>query len=1070
MIQITLDDIKNSVYETDFIRGQKYYKIDMVKSFDILYSEESVLQFTSIVKGSSDNTYECKITMIKLPNRVSINGRCSCSIGTNCKHVVASCLQYLSNTNLKSKNNKKIKKKNQVELNEIVEIDKIELWLNNLTNNEESIDKDNYFITYRLFSNSCYDEDQLLFFKSKRLKNGSLSQGVQIESYKFVTNDVNNIATYHDKQIMELVKPIYEHNRYNQGKSKLTNKLGALILQEIIKTNRCYYNLNKIPIKFSDDKYDIAFELNEKDEQFKLNIVKQSNTKIFYTDIPYALDTANNELKQIDVEFDFLNKIGDIPSFNKDKVSVVYEAISMKKPQIKLVKHKDMESVAIDAKPIPLIIVNDNSVVVRFLYNQYDISYLPRYKTMQIYKNNTHISITRDLLYEDIVKAKIKEYGFDIDFKNNDIYFYIAKNISKQEQLIIWKAFLNTHITTLNESGYKIEYNDNFTMKFESNVDVVVENETHNNWFNLSFNLNFNGISQPIAPLVAGILEEFNSVDNMPDFINIEVDKNHFVEVETKLIKPIIKTIFELIEQKNKDESIKVSPYNAHLLANLDQNVQWKGGKEVLALSKKLKSFEGIEKVTPPKCFDATLRDYQQDGLNWLNFLYQFNFSGILADDMGLGKTIQTLVHLSKLKENKELDKSSLIVMPTSLLANWKNEAKKFAPNLTVLSLYGNNRDKDFDKIDQYDLILTTYPLITRDKDVFDQHNFLYIILDEAQKIKNPKTKMTIAIKILKSDYKLALSGTPIENHLGELWSIFSFLMPGFLDTYKFFKNYYQIPIEKENNFDRQILLNKKIKPFMLRRTKEVVIDELPSKSIIVKYTQFDNNQSKLYESIRVTMEEKVRQMVKDKGIGSSHITILDALLKLRQVCCDPSLLKLEESKKVKESAKLELLLDLIAELLTENRKILLFSQFTSMLSVIESKIEQLGIKYTKLTGSTKNREKAIEKFTKGDASIFLISLKAGGVGLNLVEADTVIHYDPWWNPAVENQATDRAYRIGQNKSVFVYKLIVENTIEQKILELQARKQALQDSIYSGNKEKTDLKLSGNELLDLLKI
>jgi len=293
--------------------------------------------------------------------------------------------------------------------------------------------------------------------------------------------------------------------------------------------------------------------------------------------------------------------------------------------------------------------------------------------------------------------------------------------------------------------------------------------------------------------------------------------------------------------------------------------------------------------------------------------------------------------------------------------------------------------------------------------------------------------------------------------------------MPGFLDTLSFFKNFYQNPIEKEHSFERQNLLNKRVKPFMIRRTKEKVASELPEKSEIIKYTQLESKQSKLYESIRVTMEQKVQDAVKAKGLASSHITILDALLKLRQVCCDPSLLKIQEAQKVHESAKLELFLDLINELMQEGRKVLVFSQFTSMLSILEEKIKNLNINYTKLTGSTRKREEAIERFTKGNADVFLISLKAGGVGLNLVEADCVIHYDPWWNPAVENQATDRAYRIGQTKAVFVYKLIVENTIEQKILELQKKKQAIQDGIYDEDKQQEDIKFSGNELLELLK-
>jgi len=449
--------------------------------------------------------------------------------------------------------------------------------------------------------------------------------------------------------------------------------------------------------------------------------------------------------------------------------------------------------------------------------------------------------------------------------------------------------------------------------------------------------------------------------------------------------------------------------------------------------------------------------------------LHEFKFGGILADDMGLGKTIQTLAFLQVLKERGDLKKPSLVIMPTSLIGNWKNEIKKFTENLTFLELYGVDRASKFSEIKNYDIILTTYSLAQRDEEKYKKENFTYIILDEAQKIKNPNTKLAVAIKTFKSEHKLALSGTPIENHLGELWSIFDFLMGGFLDNLKTFKSFFQTPIEKEFDMTRRELLNKKIAPFILRRTKDEVVDELPAKTVIVKRASFDDKQAKLYENIRITMETKVREAIKGKGLSRSHITILDALLKLRQVCCDPQLLKLEAAKKVKESAKLEMFLELIETLHAEGKKVLVFSQFTSMLTIMERAIKKRKINYTKLTGATRKREEAIEKFTKGDASIFLISLKAGGVGLNLVEADTVIHYDPWWNPAVENQATDRAYRIGQDKAVFVYKLIVENSIEEKILQLQERKSSLQSAIYKGNEDKQN-KFDGNELVDLLSI
>ena len=708
------------------------------------------------------------------------------------------------------------------------------------------------------------------------------------------------------------------------------------------------------------------------------------------------------------------------------------------------------------------------SLSVDFNYDKYSVKYNPRKEIENFYSDESKVEILRDLAFEEGIKKQIQDYGFEVKIVDDNLAV-ILEDRDRQAQLKVWKEFLSVHLDKLKSQGWIIEMMEEFSMKFEPSSEVVVESDDKNDWFSLAFNFEFNGVSQPIAPLVTSIINEFDNFEKMPEFVNIEVDENHFIEVQTKQIRPIIQTIVELLDKKDKDENLKISPYDAHLLGFMDDDIIWRGNKEILELSKKLKDFKGIKRVEPPKCLNATLRDYQQEGLNWLNFLYEFKFGGILADDMGLGKTIQTLAHLSKLKEDNKLTNPSLIVMPTSLIANWKNEAKKFTPNLSVLSLHGSDRADRLDMMNEHDVLLTTYPLIVRDEKRFREQEFMYIILDEAQKIKNHKTKMAIALKTLKSEYRLALSGTPIENHLGELWSIFSFLMPGFLDTMSFFKNYYQTPIEKEHNFERQNLLNKRVKPFMIRRTKEKVAHELPAKSEIVKYTQFENRQSKLYESIRVTMEKKVQEAVNAKGIGSSHITILDALLKLRQVCCDPSLLKIDEAQKVQESAKLELFLDLVDELLAEGRKILVFSQFTSMLAIIEEKIILREIKYSKLTGSTRKRQEAIEKFTSGKADIFLISLKAGGVGLNLVEADTVIHYDPWWNPAVENQATDRAYRIGQTKAVFVYKLIVENTIEQKILELQKKKQALQDGIYDSDKQQDDIKFSGSELMELLR-
>jgi SNF2 family DNA or RNA helicase len=452
-----------------------------------------------------------------------------------------------------------------------------------------------------------------------------------------------------------------------------------------------------------------------------------------------------------------------------------------------------------------------------------------------------------------------------------------------------------------------------------------------------------------------------------------------------------------------------------------------------------------------------------------MQFLRDYRFAGILADDMGLGKTVQTLAHLLMEKQSGRMDKPCLIIAPTSLMSNWRREAERFTPQLKVLILQGTLRKERFDEIVGHDLVLTTYPLLPRDKDILLAQEYYYLILDEAQVIKNPKAQAARIVREIKTDHRLCLTGTPMENHLGELWAQFDFLLPGFLGSSGFFKKAYRTPIEVHGDERQRERLSRRLQPFMLRRTKQNVVDELPDKTEIIRSVPLHEKQAALYESIRISMEKKVRDAIAEKGLARSHITILDALLKLRQTCCDPRTLSLKEAQKVKQSAKLDLLMEMLPELLEEGRRILIFSQFTKMLGLIENELSAADISYNKLTGQTRKREEAIDQFKSGAVNVFLISLKAGGVGLNLTEADTVIIYDPWWNPAVESQAADRAHRIGQDKAVFVYKLMTENTVEEKILAMQSKKRALAEGVYKGGKKEEALQLSANDLTDLFK-
>jgi SNF2 family DNA or RNA helicase len=346
---------------------------------------------------------------------------------------------------------------------------------------------------------------------------------------------------------------------------------------------------------------------------------------------------------------------------------------------------------------------------------------------------------------------------------------------------------------------------------------------------------------------------------------------------------------------------------------------------------------------------------------------------------------------------------------------------------------------------------LTTYPLLWRDAAELTSHAYHLLILDEAQTVKNARSQGAEVVRRINSRHRLCLTGTPLENHLGELWSQFDFLLPGFLGNHHNFTRYWRAPIEKQGDAQRRDLLARRVRPFILRRRKEEVARELPPKTIIVRKVELVGSQRDLYETVRVAMDVKVREEIASKGFNRSQIVILDALLKLRQVCCDPRLVKAKAAQKVKERAKLELLMTMLPEQVEEGRRILLFSQFTSMLELIERELKSAGLGYVLLTGDTRDREEQVRRFQTGEVPIFLISLKTGGVGLNLTAADTVIHYDPWWNPAAENQATDRAHRLGQDKPVFVYKLIVAGSIEEKIIALQERKAELAAHILSAD-------------------
>jgi SNF2 family DNA or RNA helicase len=391
----------------------------------------------------------------------------------------------------------------------------------------------------------------------------------------------------------------------------------------------------------------------------------------------------------------------------------------------------------------------------------------------------------------------------------------------------------------------------------------------------------------------------------------------------------------------------------------------------------------------------------------------------------------------------------SLAVVPTSLLMTWQREAARFTPDLRVLILHGPKRAALFDQITDHDLVVTTYGSLRRDIDQLSAQDFEIAILDEAQAVKNPRAATAKAVRLIKARMRIALTGTPVENNLEELWAIMDWCCPGLLGNRTSFNETWRRPIEKDQNAHVQRRLSTRLRPFMLRRRKDEVATDLPPKTEIVETVSMSPTQTALYDTIRLAMNARVRDVLQSKGLAASRITVLDALLKLRQAACDPALVKLPAARKVTASAKRERLLQMLEALQAEGRKVLIFSQFVEMLNLIEQDIQSRGWSFVKLTGKTRNRAEMVDRFQNGQADIFLVSLKAGGTGLTLTAADTVILYDPWWNPATERQAMDRAHRIGQDKPVFVYRLIAENTVEDRIAAMQAQKADLADAIFS---------------------
>ncbi|HVJ18087.1 MAG TPA: DEAD/DEAH box helicase [Polyangiaceae bacterium] len=655
--------------------------------------------------------------------------------------------------------------------------------------------------------------------------------------------------------------------------------------------------------------------------------------------------------------------------------------------------------------------------------------------------------------------------------------------VHPEENVHAWCSFSAHALPRLRALGWDVSIDPDYPYRVVGPNSALIASiepeEEEGDWFSLELGIDVSGQRISILPALLEILEQCSEESGLDSLLRtparlraLPLGNNLYYTLPPERLRAVVKIVHELYTGEAKlDPALRFPRQRAGFVVDLEAAcgketpLIWRGATHVRD--------HGVRVSTPPPppvCegigLKATLRPYQEQGVAWLQHLRELETGGVLADDMGLGKTLQTIAHLVLEKRSRRADRPSLIVAPTSLLGNWRREIEKFAQGLSVCTWHGGDRQSKLAEARRADVVLTTYGLLCRDFHKLVEIEFHYLILDEAQAIKNGQSQANHAAGGIHARHRLCLSGTPVENNLDELFSLFDFLTPGFLGSRQAFREKFRLPIERGGGKDELEALRHVVGPFILRRLKEEVARELPPKTEIVRPIELEGDQRELYESIRVAAHGDVRKAIRQKGIMSSTITILDALMKLRQVCCDPRLCAVPSARRVTGSAKYEAFFTLLEKQLEQGRRVLVFSQFRRMLALLGRGMEERGIAHVELAGDTADRQKPIDAFERGEADVFLISLKAGGTGLNLVSADTVIHYDPWWNAAAQAQATDRAYRIGQTKPVFVHSLIASGSVEERMLRLQQRKQQIARALLSGGAEQQPT-LTPEEVEDL---
>lgn len=712
--------------------------------------------------------------------------------------------------------------------------------------------------------------------------------------------------------------------------------------------------------------------------------------------------------------------------------------------------------------------------------------------SLVVRENGQHWRVQRDQKGEQRAIEQLRHWGFKLAKRRSEA---LSENCGDAYEMTVengWLIFVRDGLPRLREAGWDIVIQPDFAFDITSIDAWYIDVQRYKMSVDISFGVRAGGRRINLRAVLARAIQRSPQRFSPEHLKSGSKDSAIVLELPAEVEHPAIRLalpftrleeLLRVFHELRLDpgayadgEALRWSRLEMHRLSPLaHEDYEWPEDLSLEEIQSYQSESESVANMILPEGLNATLRSYQKEGVMWLKRIQQIGGGGLLADDMGLGKTVQVIAFLLGEYEAGRLHKPALIVVPTSLLANWEDELARFAPALKVLLQHGNVRHQHYDFLESYNVILTSYTVLVRDDAILAQNEFSAVIFDEAQALKNPVSRTAVAAHRLMADMRICLSGTPVENHLGELWSQFDIVMPGLLGRADEFSRRFRQPIETQGDRVRLELLLTRLRPYLLRRTKDEVASDLPEKNEMVVRVELQGEQRDRYESLRREMLDRIESVAGQHGQNAFRMLVLEALLRLRQICCDARLYSeatvlepaldddeptdaiasFDASEPLNDplihvSAKLDALLEMLESMLPAGRRILVFSQFTSVLALIQQAFSERGWGYQILTGDTVDRRAPVKAFQEHVSPIMLISLKVGGTGLNLTAADTVILFDPWWNPAVENQAIDRAHRIGQDKNVFVYRLIARGTVEERIRTIQQRKAALSNTLLEG--------------------